>query len=120
MNRSEKFSQVANWFNAYVVKAYPENERLQELWMKPEDPMAACAGWSLTADPVAKRPGGLELNVLLERIETEMANAAPETQWTMNMALAQIGTCFPALHEKAIAIGEQLGIYRNYPIFKGC
>ncbi len=90
------------------------------MWMKPEDPMAACAGWSLTADPVAKRPEGLELNVLQERIEKEIANAAHETQRTMNMALAQIGTCFPDLREKAIAIGEQLGIYCNYPVSKGC
>jgi len=72
-----------------------ENETLQEMRMKPEDPMTASAGWSLTVDRVAKRPEGLELTVLQESIETEMANAAPETQWTMNMALAQIGTCFP-------------------------
>ncbi len=120
MNCSEKFSQVANWFNAYLVKAHPENETLQELWMKPEDPMTASAGWSLTADPVAKRPEGLELTVLQESVEMEIANAAHETQRTINMALAQIGICFHALHEKSIAIGEQLGIYRNYPIFKGC
>jgi 3-methyladenine DNA glycosylase AlkD len=97
-----------------------ENETLQEMWMKQEDPMTESAGWSLTVDRVAKRLEGLKLTVLQESIEMEIANAAPETQWTMNMALAQIGTCFPALREKAIAIGEQLGIYRNYPVSKGC
>ena len=38
----------------------------------------------------------------------------------MNFTLAQIGICFPAYRERAIGIGEKLGIYRNYPVSKGC
>jgi hypothetical protein len=45
---------------------------------------------------------------------------APEVQWTMNSCLAGIGIHFPKHRERAIAIGERLGIYRDYPVSKGC
>ena len=49
-----------------------------------------------------------------------MADAEPEVQWTMNSTLAAIGIHFPKLRKRAIAIGEKLGIYRDYPVSKGC
>jgi 3-methyladenine DNA glycosylase AlkD len=49
-----------------------------------------------------------------------MADAPPETQWTMNAALAAIGIHHAKLRKRAIAIGEKLGIYRDYPCSKGC
>ncbi|HEX7756267.1 MAG TPA: hypothetical protein VF421_13030, partial [Niabella sp.] len=55
-----------------------------------------------------------------DRIETEMGKAAPEVQWTMNSTLAQIGINFPEYRARAVAIGEKLGVYRNYPVSKGC
>ena len=118
--RSEKFSHIADWFSAYVVKAHPENETLREMWMKSDDPMAARAGWSITADRVAKKAAGLDLTALLDRIEAEMPAAATETQWTMNMTLAQIGIHNPRLRSRALAMGEKMGIYRDYPVSKGC
>ena len=41
-------------------------------------------------------------------------------QWTMNSTLAEIGIHFPKLRRRAVAIGEKLGIYRDYPVSKGC
>ena len=38
----------------------------------------------------------------------------------MNNTLAGIGIHFPAHRERAIAIGEKLGVYRDYPVSKGC
>ena len=61
-----------------------------------------------------------ETSSFLDRIESEMANAAPEVQWTMNGTLAQIGIHFAKHRKRAIAIGEKLGIYRDYPCSKGC
>jgi 3-methyladenine DNA glycosylase AlkD len=49
-----------------------------------------------------------------------MGAAAPEVQWTMNMCLAEIGIHFPQHRKRAIAIGEKLGIFRDYPVSKGC
>ena len=118
--RSARFVQVADWLNAYVVKHHPEKEELRQAWMEADDPWAARAGWSLTAGRIAKSPDGLDLGALLDRIEAEMATAAPETQWTMNNCLAGIGIHVAEHRERAVAIGEALGVYRDYPVSKGC
>ena len=120
MVRSITFVRVADWFNAYVVAKHPDKEALREPWMAADDRWAARAGWHLTAERVAKNPEGLDLPALLDRIESEMADAAPEVQWTMNITLAAIGIHVPKLRKRAITIGEKLGIYRDYPVSKGC
>jgi len=120
MVRSGNLAPVADWLNAYVVKNHPDKEALRQAWMKDEDPWAARAGWSLTSERIARRPDGLDLPRLLDRIEAEMASAAPEIQWTMNFCLAGIGIHFPEHRARAIAIGERLGIYRDYPVSKDC
>jgi len=120
MVRSVTFVHVADWLNSYVVKQHPDKESLRQGWMATDDPMAARAGWSLTAERIVKSPEGLDLAALLDRIESEMEKAAPEVQWTMNSALAEIGIHFSKHRTRAIAIGEKLGIYRDYPCSKGC
>lgn len=120
MVRSVAFVRVADWLIAYVVKQHPDKETLRQEWMVTDDRWAARAGWDLTAERVAKSPGGLDLPALLDRIEAEMASADPEVQWTMNNTLAAIGIHFPQHRKRAVAIGEKLGIYRDYPVSKGC
>jgi 3-methyladenine DNA glycosylase AlkD len=118
--RSVSFAWVADWLLSYVVKQHADKEALRQKWMATGDRWAARAGWGLTAGRVAKNPEGLDLPALLDRIESEMADADPEVQWTMNSSLAEIGIHFPKLRKRAIAIGEKLGIYRDYPVSKGC
>ena len=120
MVRSVAFVRVADWLNAYVVRQHPAKETLRQEWMATDDRWAARAGWDLTAERVGKNPDGLDLPALLDRIESEMAGAEPEVQWTMNNTLAGIGIHFPEHRKRALAIGEKLGIYRDYPVSKGC
>ncbi len=120
MVRSANFSHVADWLNSYVVRKHPDKEALRQVWMEDADPWAARAGWSLTSERIGNSPEGLDLAGLLDRIESEMGTAAPEVQWTMNFCLAGIGIHFPRHRKRAIAIGETLGIYRDYPVSKGC
>ena len=120
MVRSIAFAHVADWLIAYVVKQHPDKETLRQQWMATDDRWAARAGWSLTAERVVKSPDKLDLPALLDRIESEMGDADPVVQWTMNSTLAEIGIHFPQLRKRAIAIGETLGTYRDYPVSKGC
>ena len=120
MVRTVQFVRVADWLNSYVINHHPAKEELRQKWLKSNDPMAARSGWSLTAERVAKSPGGLDLPAILNRLETEMGNAPSEVQWTMNFTLAYIGMHFPEHRERAVAIGASLGIYRDYPVSKGC
>jgi len=118
--RSARFGQLADWLNAYVVKQHPDREALRGAWMADGDPWAARAGWDLTAQRVARSPEGLDLGALLDRIEAELAAADPAAQWTMNNTLAGIGIRHAEHRERAVAIGEALGVYRDYPVSKGC
>jgi 3-methyladenine DNA glycosylase AlkD len=120
MVRSISFVRVADWLNSYVVRQHPDKEALRQKWMAADDRWAARSGWDLTAERIGKSPDGLDLEALLARIESEMADAEPEVQWTMNNTLATIGIHFPKHRKRAIAIGEKLGIYRDWPVSKGC
>lgn len=120
MARSVGTAQVADWLSAYIIRKHPEKETLRERWMTDDDPWAARAAWDLTAERIGKSPDGLDLAALLDRIESEMADAAPQEQWTMNFCLGGIGIHFPEHRTRAIAIGDALGIYRDYPVSKGC
>ncbi len=121
--RSSSSAQVADWLDSYVTRNHPEKESLREAWMAEaadSNPWAARAGWSLTSERIGKSPAGLDLPALLDRLEAQMASAPSTTQWTMNYCLAGIGIHFPEHRERALAIGEKLGIYRDYPVSKGC
>lgn len=118
--RSISFAHVADWLISYVVKAHPDKEALRLEWMVEDDRWAARAGWSLTAERVVKNPEGLDAPGLLDRIESEMGGADPVVQWTMNSVLAEIGIHIPRLRKRALAIGEKLGVFRDYPVSKGC
>ena len=112
--------QLADWLNSYVVKQHPAKELLRQRWLHSDHPWLARAGWSLTAERVSKDPEGLDVKALLDRIEKEMGNAPAPTQWTMNSCLAAIGIDFAEHRQRALAIGERLGVYRDYLCSKGC
>lgn len=120
MTRSTTFAYVADWLNAYVVAQHPEKDALREKWMKDKDRWAARAGWHLTASRVNKGADDLDVAALLDRIEKEMPKAKPEVQWTMNNTLGAIGIKHPEHRKRAIAIGEKIGLYRDWPVSKGC
>lgn len=130
MTRSTTCSQVADWLNSYVVSQHPEKESLRRKWMKDRDRWAARAGWHLTASRINKGAGStpnagdsadeLDPAALLDRIEKELASALPEVQWTMNNTLAAIGIRHPELRARAVTIGEKIGLYRDWPVSKGC
>lgn len=132
MTRSTTCAQVADWLNAYVVAQHPEKDALRVKWMKDKDRWAARAGWNLTASRVNKGAAAkagkgavaaqddIDPVALLDRIEKEMPKARPEVQWTMNSTLAAIGIRHAAHRKRAIAIGEKIGLYSDWPVSKGC
>lgn len=118
--RTGSFHWVADWLNAYVVKKHPAREALRQRWLADSDPLALRAAWNLTSIRVEKEPEGLDLDGILDRIEAELADAHEMSQWTMNFALVAIGAHHPDLRDRALAIGERLGVYRDYPTPRGC
>ncbi|MFJ6278400.1 DNA alkylation repair protein [Arthrobacter subterraneus] len=120
MLRSARAPKIQDWLINYVVRKNPHTEELRVLWSADADPVVAGAGWALTADRVAKHAEGLDLAELLDIIEAEMKDAPERLQWAMNTCLAQIGIHHPEHRERALRIGERLGVLRDYPTSPGC
>lgn len=120
MLRSARSPKVFDWFLNYVVKKGPHSEDLRTIWFSDEDPVVASAGWGLTSDRIVKDPDGLNLPALLDSIEAEMKGAPDRLQWAMNTCLAQIGIHHPEQRRRALLIGEQLEVLKDYPTSPGC
>ncbi|MEU1234800.1 DNA alkylation repair protein [Micromonospora aurantiaca (nom. illeg.)] len=120
MLREARTPKVHDWLVNYVVKKSPHVEPLRLAWSADRDPVVASAGWALTTERVARNPDGLDLAGLLDVIEAEMAGAPERLQWAMNHCLAQIGIEHAAYRERAIGIGERLGVLKDYPTPPGC
>jgi 3-methyladenine DNA glycosylase AlkD len=118
--RSTTFAHVADWMNSYVVAKHPDKEALREKWMASKERWTARAGWNLTASGINKGAADLDPAALLDRIEKELPSAKPEVQWTMNTTLGTIGIKHAKHRKRAIAIGEKIGLYKDWPVSKGC
>ncbi|WP_373293200.1 DNA alkylation repair protein [Micromonospora sonchi] len=120
MVREARVPKVHDWLVNYVVKKNPHAEELRRAWSADPDPVVASAGWALTAERVAKKPEGLDLDGLLDVIEAQMRDAPDRLQWAMNNCLAQIGIEHPEHRARAIDIGESLEVLKDYPTSPGC
>ncbi|MEU4421088.1 DNA alkylation repair protein [Actinoplanes sp. NPDC024001] len=120
MLREARVPKVHDWLVNYVVKKNPAAEELRLAWFADPDPVVASAGWALTTERVAKKPGGLDLEQLLDVIEARMKDAPDRLQWAMNHCLAQIGIDHPAHRARALQIGERLEVLKDYPTPPNC
>lgn len=120
MVKSLDFSHVSDWLNNYIIKEHPAKDQLQKEWLNSDNKWAVRSGWSLLAGKIAKGADDINLEQLLNTIEKEMPKVAEEIQWTMNTALAYIGIHHPVHRQRALDIGNKLGIYKDFPVSKGC
>lgn len=120
MVHEARVPKVHDWLVNYVVKKSPYTEELRLAWSADPDPVVASAGWALTTERVAKKPEGLDLEGLLDVIETELRDAPDRLQWAMNHCLAQIGIEHPEHRARALDIGERLEVLKDYPTPPNC
>jgi len=120
MLREARTPKVQDWLVSYAVKKSPYREELRLAWFADPDPAVASAGWALTTDRVARKADGLDLPGLLGVIEAEMKDAPDRLQWAMNHCLAQIGIEHAEHRDRAIGIGERLGVLKDYPTPPNC
>ena len=117
------YGHLADWVNSYLVKQHPEKEALRNAWLSlnaNDEPCLARTAWSLTTERVSKSPDGLDIAGVLKRIDNELATAPEPARWTMNFCLGELGIHHAEFRDEAIAIGERVGAYRDYPTSKGC
>jgi 3-methyladenine DNA glycosylase AlkD len=112
-------SQLLDWLIANVImkKAPLKNETAK--WRDDPSILKQRVFWSVQARSV--RVENRDHNEqLLAHVERELATAPEKVQWNMNWCAAQIGIADEGLRGRCVALGERLGLYRDYPVSKGC
>ncbi|MCA1306958.1 DNA alkylation repair protein [Microbacterium esteraromaticum] len=120
MLRTTRSAKAHDWLVNYIAKKSPHAEALRVQWFDDADADARAAAWSLTTARVVKKPEGLDLDALLDRIERELKDAPSREQWAMNETLAQIGIQHPTYRERALEIGNRLQVLADYPTPPNC
>lgn len=112
-------SQLLDWLIANVVmkKAALKNETAK--WRDDPSTLRQRVFWSVQARSVKVENHALN-EQLLQHIEQALPAAGEKVQWNMNWCAAQIGIADERLRGRCIALGERLGLYRDYPVSKGC
>jgi 3-methyladenine DNA glycosylase AlkD len=114
------YFHVSDWFASYLLKNHPSKISLGEKWMNHPHVWKHRLSWSILAGRLAKKDPTLQAAHWLSIIEEKLATSPFEIQWTMNSALANIGIYWENYRAEALRIGEKLGVYRDYPVSKGC
>lgn len=120
MLREARTPKVHDWLVSYILKKNPESEGRRVMWMSEPDEPVASAGWELTSQAIANDVSNLQIEKLLDTIETEMQHAPSQLRWAMNECLATIGIHKPEYRDRALEIGERLGVLKDYPTPPDC
>ncbi|HEL9644551.1 TPA: DNA alkylation repair protein [Streptococcus suis] len=78
-------------------------------------------GWFLRAKYFAgKTASSQEIEMTLAYINEHLQTADPLIQWTMNQCLVEIAVAYPDYLEQGLAIGQELAVYADMKVPKGC
>ncbi|HEP1829897.1 TPA: DNA alkylation repair protein [Streptococcus suis] len=78
-------------------------------------------GWFLRAKYFAGRTASnKEIEETLDHIHQHLQTADSLIQWTMNQCLVEIAVAYPDYLEQGLAIGQELAVYADMKVPKGC
>jgi 3-methyladenine DNA glycosylase AlkD len=111
--------QLSDWLVANVIMKKSALKKEASTWLADTSTMKQRMFWSLQARTI--KAENTELNrQLLEAIEQHITAAPAMVQEHMNWCAAQIGIADETLRQQCIRLGERLGLYKDYPVSKGC
>lgn len=129
LSENERLSLITSTDTKYLIDEYAfsldaqRSDQLDRLdtWFKHNDPRVRQTAWNLAI--VLNNSNQLsyeQRKALVERIEQELLDQEPNTQYSMNRLLCEIGIRYDDLTDRCIAIGAKLGLYREMKVAKGC
>ncbi|MDW8750122.1 DNA alkylation repair protein [Streptococcus suis] len=78
-------------------------------------------GWFLRAKYFAGRTASnQEIEETLDHIRLHLQTVDPQVQWTMNQCLVEIAVAYPDYLEQGLVIGQELAVYVDMKVPKGC
>ena len=111
--------KLSDWLIANVLMKKASLKKEAGNWRSAKSIIKPRIFWSIQARTV--KAENRELNVqLLEALEQKMASANEMVQEPMNWCAAQIGIEVESLRVRCLKLGEKLGLYKDYPVSKGC
>ncbi|HCT62695.1 MAG TPA: hypothetical protein DIC19_01200 [Erysipelotrichaceae bacterium] len=129
LSESELLNLITSTDTKYLIDEYAfsldvqRNDQLTRMntWFKHDDQRVRHTAWNLAI--VLNNSNQLsyeQRKTYVDRIEQELLDQEPNTQYAMNRLLCEIGIRYDDLTDRCIAIGEKLGLYREMKVAKGC
>lgn len=116
-----EFCYLMDDFIDYVVFMRDDRDIYMEQWIKSSNDILGRGGWYLVVKSILKNNvDEQKIDRYLNIIKVELGNTTIKKQEAMNRALCEIGINYPKYTGQCLKIGEELGVYRDIKVSKGC
>lgn len=104
-----------------ILSKRKDSKDWEEILLAKDEAIFNRLGWFLRAKYFAgKSASNQEIEETLDHIRLHLQTADPLVQWTMNQCLVEIAVAYPDYLEQGLAIGQELAVYSDMKVPKGC
>lgn len=104
-----------------ILSKRKDSKDWEEILLAKDEAVFNRLGWFLRAKYFAgKTASNQEIEETLEHIRLHLQTVDPQVQWTMNQCLVEIAVAYPDYLEQGLAIGQELAVYVDMKVPKGC
>lgn len=104
-----------------ILSKRKDSKDWEEILLAKDEAIFNRLGWFLRAKYFARRTASnKEIEETLDHIRLHLQTADPLVQWTMNQCLVEIAVAYPDYLEQGLAIGQELAVYSDMKVPKGC
>ncbi|MBY5021013.1 DNA alkylation repair protein [Streptococcus suis] len=104
-----------------ILSKRKDSKDWEEILLAKDEAIFNRLGWFLRAKYFAgKTASSQEIEMTLAYINEHLQIADPLVQWTMNQCLVEIAVAYPDYLEQGLAIGQELAVYSDMKVPKGC
>ncbi|NQJ72780.1 DNA alkylation repair protein [Streptococcus suis] len=104
-----------------ILSKRKDSKDWEEILLAKDEAIFNRLGWFLRAKYFARRTASnKEIEETLDHIRLHLQTADPLVQWTMNQCLVEIAVAYPDYLEQGFAIGQELAVYSDMKVPKGC
>lgn len=104
-----------------ILSKRKDSRDWEEILLAKDEAIFNRLGWFLRAKYFAGRTASnKEIEETLDHIHLHLQTADPLVQWTMNQCLVEIAVAYPDYLEQGLAIGQELAVYSDMKVPKGC
>ena len=117
----EEQTQLIDWLMANQLSKDKKTITLMESWENSPSALQRRIFWYYQGRLrwVGQTPPP-NTQTLINAIEKGLETEVPEVQWAMNFTAAQIGIFQPEHRSRCMALGERVGLYKDYLVPRGC